>query len=69
MQIATPSEPTIRYREWRRRERSLWRQHVEWLRTLTWPERAVIVIAEITAAYLTLILGIVLGLVLRFLID
>jgi hypothetical protein len=71
MQIATPSEPTLRYREWKRRgaPRSLWRQHVAWLRGFNWPERAVIVLFEVTGAYLVLIAGMVLGLVLRFLID
>ena len=60
-------EDRIAYQPWRRRaSRSPWRRHAAWIRRHQWPARVVIVLGEITAAYLCLIGGMVVGLVLRF---
>jgi hypothetical protein len=51
------------------REPTPWRQHVDFLKKLTWPERVVIVLFEITAVSLAAIGGMIFGVIIRFLID
>jgi hypothetical protein len=38
-----------------------WHRHARWLATLTWPERLVVIIGEITIAYLCLVFGMLVG--------
>jgi len=38
-----------------------WRRHARWLRSHQWPARVVIVLMEITVAYIAFVLGIVVG--------
>jgi hypothetical protein len=42
---------------WRRE----WHQHARWLASFTWPERFVILVGEITIAYLCLVFGMLVG--------
>lgn len=51
------------------REPTPWRQHADFLKKFTWPERACIVLFEITALFLSFVFGLGLGVVVRFLIN
>jgi hypothetical protein len=38
-----------------------WHRHARWLASLYWPERLVVIIGEIAAAYLCLVFGMLVG--------
>jgi hypothetical protein len=41
-----------------------WHRHARWLASFSWPERFVIIIGEITLAYLCLVFGMLVGVAL-----